>query len=113
VTTQRRSGKNLPKMRRGFGTVRAQARRVVSIAPGWYGYGAHGNEKPDFPGFGPNPPRPANITWQQDVGGSNTEPSKIAGHANQNHRGVHHRSDAAAGGVDAPDSGQASDAREA
>jgi len=35
----------------------------------------------DFPGLGPHSLRRANITWRQEVGGSSTEASKIAGHA--------------------------------
>jgi integrase len=36
----------------------------------------------DFSGFGPHSLRRANITWQQEVGGSSIETSQIAGHAN-------------------------------
>jgi hypothetical protein len=42
---------------------------------------AEEEEKRDCPGFGPHSLRRANITWWQEVGGSSTETSKIAGHA--------------------------------
>src|SRR5205807_5138656 len=39
-------------------------------------------ESCDFLGLGPPSLRRANITWRQEVGGSNIETSQIAGHAN-------------------------------